>query len=232
MRRAPLTLLLIACAAAAGPAAAQTPPRAEANDQRTPAGRMADGELRIELEALEAAWYPRGPDGPRIVTPAFAEVGAPPRVPGPLIRASKGTPVHVTIRNTLERPIAVRGLLDRASMASESAAPGAGALPAFAFSEPVVIPPGEIGESRFTPTAEVSSFYYGQVLPAGAGPDAVRPFSRLEEGAFMGALVVDAALVRAGKPYDLMVFPEGHHGIQGPCWWERVTSYLREHLQS
>lgn len=155
---------------------------------------MADGELRIELEAREAAWYPRGPNGPRIVTPAFAEVGAPPQVPGPLIRTSAGTPVHVTIRNTLERPIAVRGLLDRASMASESTAPGAGPLPAFAFSDPVIIPPGEIGASRFTPTAEVSSFYYGQVLPAEAGAEAARPFSRLEEGAFMGALVVDDAV--------------------------------------
>lgn len=39
------------------------------------------------------------------------------------------------------------------------------------------------------------------------------------------------ALIRAGKPYDLVVFPEGHHIIQGPYWWQRATSYLREHLQ-
>lgn len=39
------------------------------------------------------------------------------------------------------------------------------------------------------------------------------------------------ALIHAGKPYDLVVFPEGHHIIQGPHWWERVTGYLVEHLQ-
>ncbi len=167
-------------------------PRAEPNDQRIPAGRMVDGELRIELLAVETEWYPRGPDGPRVVTPAFAEVGGPPQVPGPLVRASAGTPVHVTIRNTLNRPIAVRGLLDRASMPSVTAPP-AGSLPAFAFSEPVVIPPGESRETRFTPTEEVSSFYYAQRLPPDAGGDAARPFNDLAEGAFMGALVIDSA---------------------------------------
>ncbi|HUG41178.1 MAG TPA: hypothetical protein VMM12_11870, partial [Longimicrobiales bacterium] len=164
-------------------------PRAEANDQRTPAGRMVDGELRIELEAVEAAWYPRGPDGPRVVTPAFAEVGGPPQVPAPLIRAPAGVTVAVTIRNTLSRPIAVRGLIDRASMAPAGPPPGATELPAFAFSEPVAIPPGERRETRFTPTAEVSSFYYGQRLPRGAGAEAARPTSAFDEGAFMGALV-------------------------------------------
>jgi len=39
------------------------------------------------------------------------------------------------------------------------------------------------------------------------------------------------ALTRAGKPYDLVVFPEGNHIIQGPYWWDRVTAYLKEHLK-
>ncbi|HUE77830.1 MAG TPA: multicopper oxidase domain-containing protein [Longimicrobiales bacterium] len=175
------------------PAHAQALPTAEPNDQRTPAGRLVDGELRIELEAAEAAWYPRGTDGPRVVTPAFAEVGAAPQVPGPLIRASAGTPVHVTIRNTLDRPIAVRGLLDRASLASGDAPPRPGPFPAFAFAEPLVIPPGETRETRFTPTSDVSSFYYGQRPPPGVGAEAAPPFGTLEEGAFMGAVVVDPA---------------------------------------
>lgn len=175
----------------ARPAAPQSLPRAEANDSRTPAGRVVDGELRVALEAVEAEWLPRGPDGPRIVTPAFAEVGGPPQVPGPLVRAAAGTPVRVTIRNRLDRPIAVRGFLDRASLASEGAVGRAGPLPAFAFSEPIVIPPRETREIRFTPTAEVSSFYYGQRLPLGAGADAARPMGGFEEGSFMGAVVID-----------------------------------------
>ncbi len=39
------------------------------------------------------------------------------------------------------------------------------------------------------------------------------------------------ALIRAGKPYDLVVFPEGNHIIQGPYWWDRVTAYFKEHLK-
>ena len=37
---------------------------ADANDQRTPAGRMVDGELRVELDVVDLTWSPRGPQGP------------------------------------------------------------------------------------------------------------------------------------------------------------------------
>ena len=92
--------MLAVAAAVLTPAGAQAQslPRAQPNDLRAPAGRMVDGELRLELDAVEAEWHPRGPDGSRIVTPAFAEVGGPPQVPGPLIRVAAGTPVRVTIR--------------------------------------------------------------------------------------------------------------------------------------
>jgi hypothetical protein len=33
---------------------------------------MLGGELRVDLQAVDAEWYPRGPDGPRVVTAAFA----------------------------------------------------------------------------------------------------------------------------------------------------------------
>jgi FtsP/CotA-like multicopper oxidase with cupredoxin domain len=166
-------------------------PRAEPNDQCTPAGRIVDGVLRLELEALEAEWYPRGPDGPRVVTLAFAEVGGPPQVPGPLVRTAANTPIHVTIRNSLSHPIAVRGLSDRAATSEVPAAAATG-LPAFAFSEPVVVPPGESREARFTPAEPVSSFYYAQAVPPGSDGSG-SPFGALEEGAFMGSLIVDPA---------------------------------------
>lgn len=175
-----------------GRSAAQSLPRAEANDHRQPAGRVVEGELRVHLEAVEAEWFPRGTDGPRVVTAAFREAGGSPQVPGPLIRASAGTPVRVSIRNKLDRPIAVRGLLDRASMPQENV-PRTVSLPAFAFSEPVVIPPGETRESRFTPSVEVSSFYYAQRLPPGAGAEAAGPLPPFGDGSFMGALVIDPA---------------------------------------
>jgi hypothetical protein len=102
--------------------------------------------------------------------------------------------IRATIRKTRERPIAVRGLLDRTSIApSAGPPPGAGPFPAFAFSEPVVIPPGETGEARFTPTEEVTSFVYGQTLPPGAGAEAASPQGTFNERSFMGALVIDPA---------------------------------------
>lgn len=44
---------------------------AVANDQRSPAGRPVGDEWHVALEAVDATWRPRGPDGPAIVTPAF-----------------------------------------------------------------------------------------------------------------------------------------------------------------
>lgn len=208
--RASLVLSIFVTGLQPASAHAQTLSTAEPNDQRQTAGQVIDGELRIELEAVEAAWYPRGSDGPRVVTPAFAETGRAPQVPGPLIRTSAGTPVHVTIRNTLDRTIAVRGLLDRASM-PESARRGA--LPAFAFSEPVVIRPGETRESRFTPTVEVSSFYYGQTLPSGA--EAAPPLGGFEEASFMGALVIDPASSAAPSRERILMITSWNSETEG-----------------
>lgn len=172
-------------------------PRARPNDHRTPAGRSVDGELRVELVAVEAAWYPRGPDGPKIVTPAFAERGRAPQVPGPLIRTTAGTPVRVSVRNTLDRTVTVRGLVDRADMElpeefPDGAEPGD---PRFFFADSLVVPPGTTREIRFTPTAAVSSFYYGRrAAPEGGSVNnGFFPGNFGDEGVFLGAFVVDPA---------------------------------------
>jgi manganese oxidase len=204
-----LLLPIVAASAVSVPPAAwaQGPVRAEANDQRTPAGRMVDGELRVDLVAVEGEWFPRGPEGPPVVTPAFAEAGRAPQLPGPLIRASTGTPIRVGVRNDLERPILVLGLADRASMDSPGPIPG---FPAFAFHDPLMVPPGQTRETRFTPTAPVSSFYYARVLPPGidAGEVPALPFGRPAEGAFLGALVIDGTGVP--PPEDERVFVITH----------------------
>ncbi|MGI9037475.1 MAG: multicopper oxidase domain-containing protein [Gemmatimonadota bacterium] len=146
-----------------------------------------DGELRIELEATEAEWFPRGPDGPRIVTPAFAERGGPPMIPGPLVRAPTGTPVRVIVHNRLGRTIQVRGLADRLR------AENAGGLPAFVGADSLIIPAGESATARFTAQHEVSSFYYGRVQQE-PGPGVfpmTLPGGTSNEGAFVGAFIVD-----------------------------------------
>jgi FtsP/CotA-like multicopper oxidase with cupredoxin domain len=175
--------------------AQQAVPTALPNDNRATAGRMVGGELRVELEAVEAQWFPRGPEGPRVVTPAFAEVGGEPSVPGPLLRVAAGTPVRVRIRNTLRTPIVVRGLLDRVTMIPPRPPPGFPVfIPAFAFGDSLVIAAGAVGETHFTPTGEVTSFYFGRVLPPAGGAPAVPimvPGGSAVEGAFMGALVID-----------------------------------------
>lgn len=79
-------MLLIALLAIAGSVSAQNVdpqpaanpaslPAAEPNDTRQAAGHVVDGALRVELEAVEAVWRPRGPEGPEIVTPAFGANG-------------------------------------------------------------------------------------------------------------------------------------------------------------
>jgi imidazolonepropionase-like amidohydrolase len=138
--------------------------RALANDHTERAGRMVAGELHVELEAVEAEWFPLGPEGPRIVTPAFAEVGRAPSVPGPLIRAAAGTPVVVTVTNRLERAIQVRGLDERKSAGARP--PGSpSTFPEFFFADSLVIPAGEGRTVRFRQGRELTSFYYARTIP-------------------------------------------------------------------
>jgi manganese oxidase len=156
--------------------------RARANDHRTTAGRMVDGELRVSLEAVKAEWRPRGEDGPVLTAALFAEEGGVPMAPGPMIRVAAGTPVRVTIRNTLDRPMTFGGLGDRGG----SPAPGAPASdPAFLRATFMRLEPGESREVRFVPTDAVTSLYRARVL----GPRLGRP----EPLAFNGAFIVDPA---------------------------------------
>jgi manganese oxidase len=163
-------------------------PTAEANDQRRAAGRMVGDELRVELEAVRAVWYPRGARGPRIETLAFGEVGGPPQMPGPLIRVAAGTPVHVTITNTLDTEIQIRGLLDRGTMQVERPEGVPPSAPNFLFADSLLVPAGAVREVRFTPTTEVTSFYIGRTT----APFWV-PLSRRDADVAAGMLVVDPA---------------------------------------
>jgi manganese oxidase len=194
-----VVLLLVAGALVAEPRQDRDLPVAVPNDQRTPAGQMVDGELHVELEAVRAAWYPRGPDGPLVETPAFREVGGPPQVPAPLIRASAGTPVRVSVRNTLDRQVTVRGLLDRGSLDPAQVERAAGAppiAPDFLFADSLVVPAGEVREVRFTSSAEVTSIYFGrtEARDAEASVPPWQPGGETDgvlEGGFIGAFVVD-----------------------------------------
>ncbi len=178
--RATSIVLLVAIGA---PAAAQT--IAGFENYRSPAGRMEGGTLLLSLEATEVAWRPWGEDGLEVRVNAFAAGGSAPRVPGPLIRVTAGTPVHVTVRNSLVKPLIIRGLRDRGQ------APGTDQMqPAFR-GDSLAIAPGETGEVRFTPNTPGTFFYYGRAI---GDNDLVPPVffgAERGDGPFVGVLVVD-----------------------------------------
>src|SRR6266545_6991950 len=64
--------------------------RAVPNDNRAPAGVLANGVLTVRLVARATAWYPDGPNGCGLTVHSFAEEGKEPRIPGPLLRVTAG----------------------------------------------------------------------------------------------------------------------------------------------
>ena len=103
------------------------------NDNRTPAGALADGTLRLDLRAAEGRWQPEGPSGPALDIQAFGEVASALVIPAPLIRVREGTEIAASIRNDLSTPMRVHGLCDR----SDATCP------------PLDVPPGETRALRF-----------------------------------------------------------------------------------
>ena len=149
------------------PAAA---PRAEPNDNTTPAGTLEGGRLTLRLVAQAVSWYPDGPDGCALQVNAFAEEGKAARIPGPLLRVRVGTEVSVTVRNALDKAIWVRGLRDQSPYARDS----------------VEIAPGESHAFLFRANTP-GSFYYRarQVGALGTQPSAN------VDGQLVGASIVD-----------------------------------------
>jgi FtsP/CotA-like multicopper oxidase with cupredoxin domain len=144
MSRFALVPLLAFALADIAPSAA--PDRATINDNRSPAGTLADGVLTIRLEIREVEWHPDGDGDPGLVVRAFAEAGKPASIPGPLIRVPEGTVIHAFVHNTLaDSTITVRGLSTRG-------APGAGA-------DTIQVAPGATRELRF-PAGPAGTYYY------------------------------------------------------------------------
>jgi manganese oxidase len=173
-------------------------------DNWEPAGRLEDGRVRVSLEARAAGWRPWGEDGPTIRAHVFAVEGAGAKVPGPLLRVTAGTPMHVTIRNSLGDTLLVRGLLDRGRDLPPGVSPGASLVTLPFVGDSLVVAPGESGEVRFTPTVPGSYFYFGRTMepgwsstpgpvPLGGWPEAVSFYGEnAPDRALVGVLVVDA----------------------------------------
>lgn len=165
--------------------------RIAANDNRRPAGRLERGVLTLQLEVRDGVLFPEEDAGPSIPALAFAEVGQPAQIPGPLVRVPQGTAIRVSIHNPLpDSALTVYGLHARPG------APDSG----------LRVPAGETREARFRVSVPGTYYYWGTV---GAG----RGMAQREwlESQLSGALVVDAP----GAPPNDRVFVIGLWAREG-----------------
>src|SRR3954468_7332726 len=100
MRRISLLLLFMTGAASCGRAAERVV-SVRANDNRRPAGHVDNGVLVVPLVAMPARWSPAADTGPSLAIAALAVEGEAPLMPGPLVRATLGTRVRMSVRNSL-----------------------------------------------------------------------------------------------------------------------------------
>ena len=158
--------------------------RIRANDNRIAAGLMRDDTLMLQLELRQGLWYPGADSGPSQPVLAFAEAGKPLQVPGPMLRVVTGTPVHLSLRNTLtDSTLVIRGLEQQ---------PGSG-------DDTVQVKPGAVREVRFVAGAPGTYFYWGSTT--GKGMDSRDG----EDSQLYGALIVDST----GSPPADRIFVMG-----------------------
>jgi manganese oxidase len=157
-------------------------PHIVANDNRRPAGILHDGVLTLHLVAQDGLFFPEGEGGRGVPMQAFAEEGKPPVAPAPLVRVPEGTELHVSVTNTLDHPLRLRGFGDRSRVTADS----------------VEIAPGETRELRLRAPAPGTYLYSGRTTPN----DSTVPATVLAtdpgmpdtgDSQLVGALVVDPA---------------------------------------
>jgi FtsP/CotA-like multicopper oxidase with cupredoxin domain len=174
-----LPALLAAQAPAPSVAAHEAPPAAVANDNRVAAGTRAGRRISVTLEPRVARWMPSADTGFVFTVHAWAEPGAAPRIPGPLLRARVGDELRITLRNPLHRDLVVAGLGDRAVRGADT----------------VRVPAGGSRTVALRPTRPGSYWYDGTThLPTDSV--APSPFPGKHLGAdetLVGGLVVDEA---------------------------------------
>ena len=142
------------------------------NDNRTPAGTMANGVLTVRLEVREGEWHPDRDTDPGLLVRAFAEVGKAASIPGPLIRVPEGTEIHAFVRNSLsDSTLVVRGLSARGSTTPPEA-------------DTIQIKPGVVREVRFNAGKAGTYFYSGTT-------NAVHPTRGTIDAELGGAFIVD-----------------------------------------
>ncbi len=152
--------------------AAENPslPRIAANTNQRSAGVFAEGELRVELEIGEGAFYPEQELGPSLRVFAFAERGKPLQVPGPMIRVPRETRIHITVHSLITRDVLIHGMHTRPGKNDDT----------------LEVPGGATRDVTFSAGAPGAYYYW-----ATAGGDTVggRPYK--EDSQLHGAFIVD-----------------------------------------
>lgn len=143
-----------------------------ANDNRTPAGALKDGVLRLRLELRRARWYAEAADGVYEDVYAFAEQGRPPQGSGPLIRVPQGARIHVSLHNLLPSTAKVYGLHSYPGDPDEA----------------VQLAAGEIREVQFDAGEPGTYMYWATTSDAHLNDPEAREG---EEGLLSGAFIVD-----------------------------------------
>jgi manganese oxidase len=141
------------------------------NDNRKSAGKFVDGVLYLNLEVRTGSWYPESHNGLPIKVHAFAEIGKPMQLPGPLIRVPEGTLIKATVRNSiLDSPLVLHGFHSRPGDGNDSA----------------IISYGETREFQFT-AGTTGTYFYN----ASAGNRKVDGLPYYTDSQLYGALIVD-----------------------------------------
>ena len=155
---------------------AQTTPTLEAitiNDNRRIGGTLAGNVLTVHLEARVGEWHPEGDRDPGVVVKAFAVEGGPLQVPGPLIRVSEGTEIHVSVRNRTAEPLVLHGFYSRPAASADARAT-------------VTVAAGDTQDVRFNAGQAGTYFYW-----AGSSPDGQMARQNGRDSQLCGAFVID-----------------------------------------
>jgi FtsP/CotA-like multicopper oxidase with cupredoxin domain len=172
-RRICSVITLLFCAAAAFGQAASD--EIAVNQNRTPAGKLENGVLTLQLEIRSGSWHPQAEDGPRLFVQAFGEPGRAAQIPGPLVRVPAGTEIHVLVSNQAGKKATVFGLNTRPGDAKAG----------------IAIESGESREWSFPAGAPGTYYYWARTTEPFKGRTRTVEQPLLADAQLNGAFIVD-----------------------------------------
>jgi FtsP/CotA-like multicopper oxidase with cupredoxin domain len=202
---------------AAGPLPAQKPAQKlsniSANDNRTTAGALSGGVLKVQLEMRKGNWHPESETGETIPVYAFGETGKPLQDPGPALRVPQGTTIEITLHNGLAVPATMHGLHQRPGNDKDT----------------IVVAAGATQHIRFLAGVPGTYLYWART------PDGAHGANRVVDSQLGGALVVDPP---GATPHDRIFVLERWNGpmrtaMNGKSWpfTERLNYQVGEKVR-